>query len=136
MFPLSTKLGGMTIAMPDVCKTPAPPGPPVPMPYPCTVSLALANPATCALKVKVSGGPALSVRSVVTMTSGMEAGVAGGVVSGMIKGPARFTMGSSKVMIEGAPAVYLTCPMDANGANANTKGVQSVPSQVKVLVTG
>jgi len=136
MFPLSTKLGGLALAMPDVCKTPAPPGPPIPMPYPCTVSLALANPGTCALKVKVCGGPALSLRSIVMMTSGMEAGVAGGIISSMIKGPARFTLGSSKVMIEGAPATYQTCPMDANGTNANTKGVQSVPSQVKVLVTG
>lgn len=25
---------GMTIAFPDVCKTPAPPAPPIPIPYP------------------------------------------------------------------------------------------------------
>ena len=26
--------GGMSIAFPDVCKTPAPPAPPIPIPYP------------------------------------------------------------------------------------------------------
>ena len=34
MFPSATKLGGSTIAFPDVCKTPAPPGPFAPIPYP------------------------------------------------------------------------------------------------------
>ena len=136
MFPMSTKSGGAGIAMPDVCNTPAPPAAPVPLPYPCSVSLAQANPGTCALKVKVAGGAATTVKTVITTTSGMEAGSAGGVVSGMIKGPARFTMGSSKVFVEGVAATYQTCPIDANGTNANSKGVQSVPSQTTVFVGG
>ncbi len=70
------------------------------------------------------------------MTSGMEAGSLGGVVSGTTKGPARFTKGSSKVLVEGSPATYSTCPLDANGSNANAKGIQNVPSQSKVFVGG
>ena len=136
MFPLSTLLGGSGTAMPDVCNTPAPPAPPVPMPYPCMIDLAQANPSTCSQKVKAAGGAVLTIQSEISATSGMEAGSIGGVISGMTMGPARFTMGSSKVTIEGAAAIYQTCPIDANGSNANSKGVQAEPSQDKVLVAG
>lgn len=136
MFPMTTTAGGLAINMPDTCLTPAPPAAPVPMPYPCMIDMTQANPGTCAMKVKVSGAPAMTLSSEVTMTSGMEAGVSGGVISGMIKGPARFTMGSMKVMVEGNPAVFQTNPIGGNGSNANSYGVQSVPSQVKVIVMG
>jgi hypothetical protein len=136
MFPITTKQGGTGLAMPDVCNTPAPPAPPVPMPYPCTIDLTQANPSTCAQKVTAAGGEIVTVNSTITMTSGMEAGSVGGLMSGMITGPARFTMGSNKVMIEGAAAAYQTCPLDGNGTSANSKGVHDQASQDKVLVSG
>jgi hypothetical protein len=136
MFPMTTRAGGLAIAMPDVCNTPAPPAPPMPMPYPCSVDMTQGDPNTCARKVSVAGAPAMMVGTEVVTTSGMEAGSLGGVVSGTVKGPARFTTGSAKVTIEGKAAAYQTCPLDANGTNANSKGVQSAPSQTKVLVAG
>ena len=132
MFPISTKMGGMSQAVPDVCKTPAPNGT-VPVPYPNIAMLMQANPGTCSMKVKVLNQPVCNNQSMVTMSTGDEAGSIGGVVSGMIKGPAKFTLGSVKVSIEGKPAAYHTCPMGQNGTNANAMGAQLMPSQVKVL---
>lgn len=137
MFPVTTKQGGTCDAFPDTCKTPAPPGPPVPVPYPNTAMLVQANPGTCSKKVKILNQPAVTLQTMIPMTSGDEAGAAGGVVSGMIKGPATFKKGSAKVKVEGQPLVFQTCTAAQNGSNANAPmGVQSSPSQAKVLVSG
>jgi Domain of unknown function (DUF4150) len=137
MFPVTTKQGGTCEAFPDTCKMPAPPGPPVPMPYPNTAMLMQANPGTCSKKVKILNQPAATQQTMIAMSSGDEAGAAGGVVSSMIKGPAQFKKGSAKVKVEGQPLVYQTCTVGQNGTNANaTMGVQSSPSQAKVLVAG
>lgn len=133
MFPGSTKLGGQAMGTPDVCKTPAPPAPPVPIPYPNIAQMPTAM--GFATKVKLSMGPALTLQSQVPMTQGDEAGVAGGVVSGMNMGPMTYKKGSAKVIIQGAPAVYLTSITGHNGSNANMPaGQQIAPSQTKVMI--
>ena len=130
---VSTMAGGMCMAFPDVCKTPAPPLPPIPIPYP---NMGMCNTATgFSTKVKVCMKEALTTKVKIPQSSGDEAGAAGGVVSGMIKGPVKFTMGSTKVKFEGNPAVKATSPTAHNGSNANMPaGMQTVPSQFKVMV--
>lgn len=135
MFPVATTMSGMCKAMPDVCKTPAPPAPPIPVPYPNMAMLMQANPSSASKKVKVLAMPAIVLTTKIPMTTGDEAGSAGGVVSGTIKGPASFTRGSAKVLIEGKPVVFQTCTSAHNGSSPNAPlGVHDVPSQAKVLV--
>ena len=136
MFGVSTKGGGMSMGMPDVCKTPAPPVPsPIPIPYP---NMAMLNMATKeSKKVKISGMGAVTMGSSISMTSGDEAGVAGGLISSKIKGPAKPKKGSTKVKAEGKAVIFQTCMFGQNGNNANSPaGVHAAPSQVKVTVTG
>lgn len=125
-----TKQSGQCMAMPDVCKTPAPPAPPVPIPYPNIAMPMLGNP--CTMKVLICGMPALSKASKITMSSGDEAGVAGGAMSGKMMGPCEFIMGSMKVMLEGNPAVRLSDPTKQNDGNA--MGAVLAPSQAVVMI--
>jgi hypothetical protein len=119
--------------MPDVCLTPAPPGPPIPTPYPNTAML---NQATnTSMKVKFVGKEVVTLKSRVSRTMGDEAGTAGGVMSGMNMGPASFKKGSSKVTVEGQACVHLTSMTAHNGVSANAPaGLVSAPSQTKVIV--
>jgi hypothetical protein len=137
MFPVATKMGGVSNAMPDVCKTPAPPAPsPIPIPYPNIASFAQANPAMCSIKTKILNQGVVNKDTMVTMTSGDEAGVAGGVASGIFKGPAKAIKFSMKLKVEGKPVVFQTCTIGHNGASANSPaGIHSAPSQTKVTVT-
>lgn len=136
MFPMSTRQGGDCMAFPDTCKTPTPVGT-VPVPYPNTAMLMQANPATCSMKVMVLNQSVVTKQTQIPVTTGDEGGVEGGVVSSMIKGPAKFTLGSMKVKIEGQPAIYQTCMCSQNGTNANAPaGLQVSPSQTKVIVSG
>ncbi len=136
MFPATTNAGGQCLGFPDVCKTPTPAGP-IPIPYP---NIAMANQAkgsTTSKKVKVCNKNMCTTKTEISMSSGDEAGTAGGgVVSSKFKGPALYKKGSTKVKIEGAPAVHLTSMIGMNGgANANMPaGVQIAPSQMKVTV--
>jgi hypothetical protein len=135
-MPFATTMGtGMCMAMPDVCKTPSPAGP-IPIPYPNIAQLAMANPGTCAKKVFIVNKPAATTQTVIMLSSGDEAGVAGGVISSMFIGPAQFKLGSSVVMIEGNPAVYMGGMVGQNGvSNANNPvGSQIAPSQSVVDV--
>jgi hypothetical protein len=127
---------GDCFAFPDVCKTPTPVGP-VPMPYPNLASLAMANPGTCSMKVLIVNKPAATIQTIIMMSSGDEPGAAGGVVSGLIKGPCQFKLGSTVVLIEGNPAVYLGSMIGQNGsANSNMPaGAQISPSQTVVDVS-
>lgn len=127
-----TKQAGQCLAMPDVCKTPAPPGPPIPLPYPNIAMPMLGNPAT--LKVLICGMPALHQSSKITLSSGDEAGMAGGVVSGKVMGPTEFITGSLKVKLEGHPAVRLGDSTRQNDGNA--VGAVLAPSQSVVMVMG
>ncbi len=134
IFPASTKQGGLCFGMPDVCKTPAPPGPPVPIPYP---NVGMLNQASkTSTKVKFAGKPVVTIKSEIPRSSGDEAGSAGGVVSGINMGKVTFKQGSMKVIVEGQRCVFLTAVTGQNGVNANTpSGVVAAPSQVKVIIS-
>lgn len=133
MFPASTKGGGMAMAFPDVCKTPAPPAPsPIPIPYPNMAQLASGTGTSA--KTKICGKKVFNTNSKIPRSNGDEAGVAGGLVSSVFGDQVMYPMGSMKVKVEGAPVVTVLKTTKHNGSNANAVGAQLVPSQVKVLV--
>jgi len=87
------------------------------------------------MRVIFCGKQAITTKSKIPKTMGDEAGTLGGLISGMIMGPAAFKMGSTKVKVEGSPAVSLTSMTAHNGTNANAPaGTVVAPSQVKVLI--
>lgn len=94
---------GVTIAFPDVCKTPAPPAPFVPIPYP---NIAMSqHTAKGTKKVKMDGNPVCTKDSNFSMSTGDEGGTAGGgMVSSKIKGKAEFVLFSFDVKLEGKNA--------------------------------
>jgi len=90
---------GVTIAFPDVCKTPAPPAPPIPIPYP---NIAKSSDASqTAKKVTCDGNAVCIENSNFSMSTGDEAGSLMGVASNKIKGKAEFVNFSFDVQIEG-----------------------------------
>jgi hypothetical protein len=94
---------GVTIAFPDVCKTPAPPAPFVPIPYPNIAQSS--DTASGTKKVKADGKPICTKDSNFSMSTGDEAGSAGGgMASSKIKGKAEFVNCSFDVQFEGAAA--------------------------------
>ena len=91
---------GVTIAFPDVCKTPAPPAPFVPIPYPNIAKSG--DTAKATKKVKAEGKPICTKDSNFSMSTGDEGGTAGGgIVSSKIKGKAEFVNFSFDVQFEG-----------------------------------
>jgi len=90
---------GVTIAFPDVCKTPAPPAPPIPIPYPNIAKSSDA--AQTAKKVTCDGNAVCIENSSFSMSTGDEAGSLMGVASNKIKGKAEFVNFSFDVQIEG-----------------------------------
>jgi hypothetical protein len=95
---------GVTIAFPDVCKTPAPPAPFVPIPYPNIAKSS--DTAKGTSKVKADGKPICVKDSNFSMSTGDEGGTAGGgMVSSKIKGKAEFVNFSFDVQFEGKNAV-------------------------------
>ena len=91
---------GISIAFPDVCKTPAPPAPFVPIPYPNIAKSSDTSKGT--KKVKCDGNPVCVKDSNFKMSTGDEGGTAGGgIVSSKIKGKAEFVMFSFDVKFEG-----------------------------------
>lgn len=91
--------GGVTIAFPDVCKTPTPAGP-VPIPYPNIAKSS--DTAQGTTSVECDGNPICVKDSNFMISTGDEAGSAGGgVVSNKIKGKAEFVNFSFDVMAEG-----------------------------------
>lgn len=91
---------GITIAFPDVCKTPAPPAPFVPIPYPNIAKSS--DTAKGSKKVKCDGNSICLKDSNFSLSTGDEAGSAGGgIVSSKIKGKAEFINFSFDVKIEG-----------------------------------
>lgn len=90
---------GVTVAFPDVCKTPSPAGP-IPIPYPNIAQSS--DTAQGSKKVKIDGNPVCLKDSNFSMSTGDEAGSAGGgVASNKIKGKAEFVNFSFDVKIEG-----------------------------------
>jgi len=133
MFPATTKAGGLAMGTPDVCKVPAPPGPPVPTPFPnmadCTQAVGTST------KVKIVMAPVVTMGSKIPRSSGDEAGVGGGVVSGMNMGPCAPKAGVPKVKIEGNDIITQLKPTGHNGSNANMPaGMVTSPSQTKVFI--
>ena len=91
---------GVTIAFPDVCKTPTPAG--AAFPSRTRTSPSRATPPRAAKKVKCDGNPVCVKDSNFSMSTGDEAGSAGGgVVSNKIKGKAEFVNFSFDVKFEG-----------------------------------
>jgi len=91
--------GGVTVAFPDVCKTPSPGGP-VPLPYPNIAKSS--DTAQGSKSVTVEGNPLCVNDSNFSTSTGDEAGTAGGgVVSGKTKGKAEFVNFSFDVQVEG-----------------------------------
>lgn len=94
---------GVTIAFPDVCKTPTPAGP-VPIPYPNVARSS--DTAKGTKKVKCDGNSTCVKSSNFRMSTGDEAGCAGGgVISGKFKGKAEFVNFSFDVKFEGKNVV-------------------------------
>jgi len=127
----NTQMGGMDMAFPDVCLTPAGPAM-VPIPYPNMGMGPMAvgfNP-----KLFFGGTPSHNLGTVVPMTNGDNAGVAMGVASGMVMGPDRHLLGSFKVFSGVMPATRLTSMSLQNSTNA--PGARIVPSQVKTILLG
>src|SRR4029079_18193481 len=90
---------GITIAFPDVCKTPSPVGP-IPIPYPNIAQSS--DTASGTTKVKCDGESTCVKDSNFKMSTGDEAGSAGGgVASSKIKGKAEFVNSSCDVKVEG-----------------------------------
>lgn len=89
---------GITIAFPDVCKTPTPGGP-VPIPYPNIAKSS--DTSKGSKKVKCDGNPICLKDSNFMMSTGDEAGAALGVASNKIKGKAEFVNFSFDVKVEG-----------------------------------
>jgi hypothetical protein len=90
---------GVTIAFPDVCKTPAPPAPPIPIPYPNIAQSS--DTAQGTKKVKCDGNPICVKDSNFRMSTGDEAGSLFGVASNKVKGKAEFVNFSFDVKAEG-----------------------------------
>src|SRR4030095_16651358 len=89
---------GMSIAFPDVCKTPSPAGP-VPIPYPNVAKSSDAS--DTSTTVKADGEGIMLKGSSFSSSTGDEAGSVGGVVSNVNRGKAMFVNYSFDVKIEG-----------------------------------
>jgi hypothetical protein len=107
--------GGVTIAFPDVCKTPAPPAPPIPIPYPNIAKSS--DTADGSKKVKMDGNPICLKDSNFSTSTGDEAGTLNGVVSNKIKGKAEFVNFSFDVKVEGKSVARALDPMLHNDKN-------------------
>lgn len=107
MFPASTKKkkGGISIAFPDVCKTPAPPAPFVPIPYP-NISMASSNLKTASAKIT-------KYKSKFEGSQGDEPGTAKGIATSMSKISGLFSKHSATVKATGKK---MTKPMLPNQA--------------------
>ncbi len=126
-------MGGMDFGMPDVCLTPAPPAPPIPVPYPNTAQLPMAVPPTANMKHLISMMPAHNLGTTIPMSMGDNAGVNMGVASGTVMGPARNTMGSTKVFTGGMPSTKMLSTAMQNSTNV-PGGMTLAPSQTKVMI--
>lgn len=90
--------GGMSIAFPDVCKTPSPAGP-IPIPYP-NVGMA-SDTSGGTKKVKTDKKMSMVKGAKYSKSTGDEPGTAGGVISGVNRGECEFMLYSFDVKFEG-----------------------------------
>lgn len=125
------------MAMPDVCKVPAPPAPPVPTPFPNIAMLNQADGGTCSSRVRIANKKVCTVQTEIARTSGDEAGTLKGVVSNSNMDKAVFRSGVSKVQVEGKDIAVHLRPTAHNGSSANAPaGTHVAPSQTSVIVSG
>jgi hypothetical protein len=127
--------GGVTIAFPDVCLTPAPPAPPIPIPYPNIAKSS--DTASGSSSVKCDGNPICLKDSNFSTSTGDEAGSVGGVASGTTKGKAEFVNFSFDTMVEGKNVARALDLMLHNNKNTPPFPVLQgpvipLPSNVKV----
>ncbi len=135
MLPATTNMMGMSMAFPDVCKTPAPPAPFVPIPYPAISMTPTMNPATSPFKSFIMCMKPASMMTMHMMNM-PHGGVMGGMVSQTFMGPSTHMLGSTAVFMEGRPASYLGAMTGQNGMGVSNAppGLTIVPSQPKVLI--
>ncbi len=128
----ATKAAGMALSEEDICKTQVGESV-VPIPYPNTAQLQ--NAEGFSAKVKIVEHEALTVSSSVPSSmTGPGIGLIGGVISNTLNGECKFVVGSTKVKIEGHPALRLNDPTTQN--KRNCEGSVAVPSQLKVIING
>jgi carboxyl-terminal processing protease len=125
VLPASNKGVGMNMGFPDVCLTPAGPAT-VPVPYPNLAMNAMASPFLPT--ILLSSMPALNTSAKIPMTMGHAPGVAN--PDYLQKG--EYTTGNQVVMLQGNPAVNLTCQTTGNNQN-NAVGIVAVPSVTNVF---
>jgi hypothetical protein len=89
---------GISVAFPDVCKTPSPAGP-IPIPYPNIAQSS--DTAQGSKHVTCDGEPICLENSSFRLSTGDEGGVAGGLASSKVKGKAEFVNYSYDVKVEG-----------------------------------
>lgn len=116
---------GVSIAFPDVCKTPTPGGP-VPIPYPNIAQSA--DTAKGSKSVKMDGNPIMLDGSNFSTSTGDEAGTAGGgVASSKTKGKAEFINFSFDVKVDGKAVCRLGDMMVQNkGSSPNTPPIPEI----------
>ena len=105
---------GVTIAFPDVCKTPASPSP-IPIPYP-NIGMS-SDTSQGPTKVKTDGQMPMVKGAKYSRSSGDEAGSVGGVVSGVNMSECEFLMYSFDVKIEGKNVCRMGDPLLHNKKN-------------------
>ncbi|SMF57672.1 protein of unknown function [Alteromonadaceae bacterium Bs31] len=116
---------GVSIAFPDVCKTPSPGGP-IPIPYPNIAQST--DTAKGSKTVKMDGNPIMLDGSNFSTSTGDEAGTAGGgVISSKTKGKAEFINFSFDVKVDGKNVCRLGDMMVQNkGSSPNTPPIPEI----------
>jgi len=107
---------GQSPVFPDVCLTPAPPGPPIPIPYPNMAKSSDASKTSST--VKMDGNAIMLKDSEFSTSTGDEAGSQGGVMSGCTKGKAQFVAYSFDVKVEGQNVPRNLDMMKQNGSGS------------------
>lgn len=120
---------GLNTGLPDVCLAP---GAPTPLPNMQMSTMS----APMVPNVLINAMPVLNKRSKGKLSFGDEPGVGLGVASHAVKGDAKYTVGSVKCKIGGAPAVRSFTPTGQNcmGASPNCPGMAVTPSQITMLI--
>lgn len=118
---------GMSMAFPDVCKTPPFA---IPAPFPNMAMNALCIPAYYTILILAM--PELNTGGTYAISSGDEAGTMGGVVSQVFIGMGRPMLGSTVYFVGGMPAWRLTAMTMQN--MMNVPGFTCIPSQTIKLV--
>lgn len=127
----------MSLAFPDLCKTPVPILGVIPIPYANIAQCSQAKGSSCSSKVKIENKKTMTKKSEVTRSQGDEPGVQKGVVSSKHMDKCKRGNGYSKVKVEGAEIVTALKSTTNNGGSANAPpGTQLSPSQTKVICLG